>query len=243
VKKNHNGYIIRLSENALIALALNGLEAYSIMHLKNKRSRSKLETYGSLFGYETHMPDNRILYNVELANVHTSSQQEGNHVTCDDESIKMKAETIRAFWPQYKYLGDFHTHSYGQYTEAMKIKGYYLSKSDRDALLDNRELWKSVDYRLGLVVTIAALEKRGGKPARYVDSNFNCIEFTLRNTRFWVSGYCAYHNKNGFYYTDDNSELVMLDCPVLIGHMGEYAESGQVVLKGKTRKPHYLSNL
>ncbi len=45
-------YHVRISEDALIQLVLNGLEAYSVHHPGNKKSKTRLETYGLLWGHE-----------------------------------------------------------------------------------------------------------------------------------------------------------------------------------------------
>lgn len=98
--KNEEGYIVRISENALISLILNGLEAYAVFH-KNitKGKRKGLETYGSIFGYETIIADGRTLYSIEFANVDTSSHQKPNEVSYNEKSIELKCETLKSFWP------------------------------------------------------------------------------------------------------------------------------------------------
>jgi hypothetical protein len=45
-KYNQNGYVMRISENAIIQMVLSGLEAYSILHPTGKRNQGKIEPYG-----------------------------------------------------------------------------------------------------------------------------------------------------------------------------------------------------
>jgi len=59
---NSRGYIIRISENALIQMVLNGLEAYSIFHRGIKGPRVTLETLGWLWGYEVVLANKQNLY-------------------------------------------------------------------------------------------------------------------------------------------------------------------------------------
>lgn len=50
--KNENGYIVSVSENALISLVASSLEAYAIdnMGTKTRTHKKLLETFGGLYG-------------------------------------------------------------------------------------------------------------------------------------------------------------------------------------------------
>ena len=106
-KYNDNGYIIRIGENALIQMCLNGLEAYSIAHKKGKRSQKPLETLGLLWGHELELSNKKTLYCVEFASIDTSAER--NHDSCEpnDEALELKRNVLTSFWPQYDFLEIF----------------------------------------------------------------------------------------------------------------------------------------
>ena len=234
---NHDeGFVVRLSENALLSLVLNGLEAYSVFD-KNKNSGPKrgLETYGSLIGYETKMKDERALFQIELANVDTSAGKKKNEVEYNELATTLKAQTLGSFWPHLEYLGDFHTHPYRCYSEVSNDKGYYLSEDDRKDLAENSGFWGEYRYRVGLVVAIGALKKAGSMNPDWVDSECTCVQMTLGNLRLWITAYCAFldDNKKELVYTDDNDPRVFLVCPSITGFAGEYIEYGRFGKRGK----------
>jgi len=234
--KNNEGYVVRLSENALLSLVLNGLEAYAVFDM-NKKSGPKrgLETYGSLIGYETKMKDERTLFQIELANVDTSAKRNKDSVKNNEDATRLKSDTLKSFWPHLEYLGDFHTHPYKCYTDVDDIEGYYLSEDDRKDLAENSSSWDGYGYRAGLVVAIGELKIAGSKNRDWVGSECTCVQMTLGNLRLWITAYCAFldDKKKKLVYTDDNDPLVFLDCPSITGFAGEYIEYGRFGKRGK----------
>ena len=61
---NNSGYIIRISENSLIQMVLNVLEAYRIFHRGTEGPLVTLETLGCLWGYEVALANNQNLYSI-----------------------------------------------------------------------------------------------------------------------------------------------------------------------------------
>ena len=112
--------IIRMSEQAIISMALNGIEAYSIKHAAEGELR--LETCGALFGYEVCLPDGRILYQIEMANVDTSAGRLKSSVSPNPLAMKRKANIMSQFWPHLKYIGDYHTHPYRTRADVFSVK-------------------------------------------------------------------------------------------------------------------------
>lgn len=127
-KYNVNGYIIRIGENALIQMCLNGLEAYSIAHKEGKRFQKHLETLGLLWGHELELSNKKTLYCVELASVDTSAERYHDSCEPNDDALELKRNILTSFWPQYDFLGDFHTHPYKNYLEVPKENCTYLVK-------------------------------------------------------------------------------------------------------------------
>lgn len=224
--KIYKRYVIRVSENALISLVLSSLEAYSVKKkdIKEKgRPKSRIEVYGSLFGHEVIMKDKEILYQVEMAHTDTTAEQRRSSVDENKEAISLKADVITSFWPHLIYLGDFHSHPFKNTKEVRNNKMYFMSQDDREWLKDN--FWKQKGYRVGLIMTLAAMEKAGRKANDWVATN--CVEATLGNYRMWLSAYCAYSQKGEYRYTNDNDATVTLDCPALTGLRWEHSDFGR----------------
>jgi hypothetical protein len=219
-------YVVRVSENALISLVLSSLEAYSVKKkdIKEKgRPKSRIEVYGSLFGHEVVMKNKDILYHIEMAHTDTTAEQRRSSVDENKEAISLKADVITSFWPHLVYLGDFHSHPFKSTKEVSDSKLYFMSDDDRGWL--NNSFWKQKGYRVGLVVTIAAMEKAGTKGTARVANN--CVEATLGNYRMWLAAYCAFSRKGEYCYTEDNDIAVTLDCPALTGLRLQHADFGR----------------
>lgn len=231
---SEQGYVVRVSENSLISLILNALEAYCIRHEDAaSRERTKLETFGSLFGYETRLADGKIIYQIEVANTDTSAKRRSGSVAYKTDAIALKIDTITSFWPNLDYLGEFHSHPYGDYKDANQAKGYYLSEGDRKDLSDNSEFWGRYRHRVGLLVTIGAMVRAGRRATQWTNSNCNCVEINLGNFKVWITAYCSYTEGETMSFTKDNDSLVTLDCPALTGLQWEHSDYGRVRGQGK----------
>lgn len=219
---NADGYIIRIAENALIQMCLNGLEAYSIAHKKGKRFHKHLETLGQLWGHELELPNKKILYCVELASIDTSAERNHNSCEPNDEALQLKRNILTSFWPQYDFLGDFHTHPCQNYLDVSKDKWYLFSDDDYESIENRTEFWEPKNYRIGLVLTIAQMGKRSSKGFRWYDSS--TLEFTLGHYRMWLKGYVAYITGNGIKLSEHDDEMVLLECPSMTGLNRAYTE-------------------
>ncbi|UFS70168.1 hypothetical protein LPW11_20125 [Geomonas sp. RF6] len=228
--RNSVGYVVRLSEPALIGMILNGLEAYSVMH--DRRARF-VETYGCLFGYQATMLDERTLYQVEMANIDTSAKRKADGVKYYPEAMILKAETMHCYWPHLEYLGDFHTHPYESCSRVRSApreagdgsgdsKGYFFSVEDKKSL---RHLTKqcrenNIRYRVGLAVAIAALDDLKRKEPAHIHSN--CIAFNIKRHRMWITAYCAYENGHSWQYTENRDNTVFLECQSVLGSIESF---------------------
>lgn len=226
IQKNSKGYVVRVSENALMSMVLSSLEAYSVRKkdIREKgRPKARIEICGSLFGHEILMQNKKTLYQIEIAHVETTAEQRRSFVDESRDAITLKVDAITSFWPHMAYLGDFHLHPYKDKAEVLKHKGYFMSDGDREWL--NEDFWKQLRYRVGLVVTLAAMERASMKSCDWIHSN--CMEATLGNYRIWLAAYCAYSWKGKYQYTEDNDKCVMLDCPALTGLRWEHTDFGR----------------
>lgn len=231
---NSNGYIIRISENAIINMCLSGLEAYCVLHKNGTSKNNMLEIYGQLWGHEVTLPNGKTLYCVEMLSIDTSAIMKKDSVEPYDDALQIKRDVLTSFWPQFDYLGDFHTHPYKNYESVMEDKLYKFSEQDINSIEKYSADWTKYNYRVGIVLTIAGMQKKGSKQSEWIDSS--TIQFTLGNYRLWLKGYVAYTDgDNNLKLTKDNDEVV-LDCPAIVGLVGEYTEFGR--LEGKRRKMH-----
>jgi len=92
-----------------------------------------------------------------MAHTDTTAEQRRSSVDENKEAISLKADVITSFWPHLIYLGDFHSHPFKNTKEVRNNKMYFMSQDDREWLKDN--FWKQKGYRVGLIMTLAAMEK------------------------------------------------------------------------------------
>jgi len=225
-----NNHIIRISEDALIQICLNGLEAYSISHKGNNQQRNRLETYGLLWGYEVPLPGEKKLYSVEFVSIDTSAEQDHQSVDPNDQSLELKRELITSFWPHYDFLGDVHTHPYEHYSDVITIKGYELSNADTKRIENNTDYWSSYNYRAGLVLTVSRLQRKPRRGHRRLDDS--TLEFVLGKYRLWLKGYIVYKENNQLKVSSADDSKVSLECSALLGLGGEYTGFSEVEREG-----------
>ncbi|MGD0237900.1 MAG: hypothetical protein ABSC55_25625 [Syntrophorhabdales bacterium] len=232
---NPDGYIIRIGENALISMCLSCLEAYAVSHKDNGRGKTALETYGLLFGSEVSLPDGKTLYSVELASVDTSAERERSACTPNPRALELKKDLITSFFPQYEFLGDYHSHPYTEpYTEAlMGTDCYKFSGYDYAHILGEPHYWMKHHYRVGMVLTVSLLKRKSGRQNRMV--NTNTIEFTFGNYRLFLTGYVSMLEEFEEYIEMADDEDVTLLCPSLMGLSGEYTQFGRCIRKPRLR--------
>lgn len=226
---NENGYLVMLSENALISLLLSSLEAYAI-EKKGFRGKHKkhLETYGSIYGQHIELEDGRTLLRIEIAETDTTARQTTCSVQYSEEAISLKRSVLASFWPHLDYLGDFHSHPYETLREVRDLKGYYLSDGDRANLEDNWDsFFKDLRYRLGLVVTVAPMQRVRDSGKIWAGEGMNCLEFTIGNFRMWIAAYCVYEACGLGCYTENQDFSVELTAPALTGLIWEHAPFGR----------------
>lgn len=220
--------VIRISEQALIGLVLSALESFATKSKNIKNGdKTKLETYGNLFGHHAELINGTPLFNIDFVHTDISAEQKRNQVSYNKEAIKLKVDTISSYWPQLEYLGDFHSHPDDHYTMIHESKNYCLSPGDREDLIRNTDFFKSLNYRIGLVVAISSLEKSGSRTTQYIGKNRSCIEFTFNNLRLWINAYSVFENNGKLHYSDDNSDGVILDIPSLNGLIFQHTEFGR----------------
>jgi hypothetical protein len=230
VNWNQYGYVVRVSENALLQLVQAGLEAYSIHHLRGEqRPLRALETYGLVWGHESVMTGGRTLYAVEMALVDTSALRTPSKVQPVPDALELKWRIMAAYWPHLELLGDFHTHPWATVEMALQkrrdgTKRYWFSKQDIRDLETRPEFLRRHRFRVALALTIAQMQKRSTRAHRMVEHG--AVEFTLGTYRLWLKAYVVMQNgANGggpeVEVSAHTDRHVALDCPSLVG-LGEY---------------------
>ncbi len=233
--RNPMGYYVRPSEDALVQLVLAGLEAYCVEHAHEGRPpRSGVETYGSLWGHQVRLgSDGPTVLCVQQVGIDTSAQRDRLSVRPSSEALMLKREVMGSLWPQYEFLGDFHTHPLGQ---ASKVAAFERGFSEIDAndIVAHSAYWDDHGYRVGLVLSIAWMKRAKSDPQ--VDMlNASTVRFTLKNVRMWLKAYVAYSvckEPSELAVTDDG---VVLDCPALTGLNLHYGPMGKVATGRKRR--------
>ncbi len=195
-------HIIQISDDALMEMSLATLEAYvvpqrQIGKLGSKGIKTELETYGLLWGHEVLLPDSDILYSVRKLTVDSMAERRNSSVL-PSEGLNVVKDLITSYWPQYSFLGDFHSHPYEHYKDVEEIKGYEFSEGDRESMLQKKE--NDDDFRISLVMTIASLKKASNSEPKFISEN--TINWTFNNYRFWLSACLVYRE-----YDEEKDEL------------------------------------
>ncbi|MEW6229828.1 MAG: hypothetical protein AB1700_17335 [Bacillota bacterium] len=177
-------------------------------------------------GHQAILPGGRVIYCVEFVSIDTSAERSQGSVYPSRYALELKSDVMTSFWPHYDFLGDSHTHPYGHFSDVLLDKLHEFSEEDFQDIENRSRYWRKHGYRVGIMLTIARLEKRGRRYNGLMDDT--TIEFTLGNYRLWLKGYVAIQRNTALKLPDHEDEDVILDCPALIGLNGEYSRFGRV---------------
>jgi len=221
-------YVIQISDDALMEMSLAALEAYVIPQSHTNKSakelRTELETYGLLWGHEIFLPDGNILYSVQKLTVDAMADRRTDAVW-PSKGLMVIKDMITSYWPQYSFLGDFHSHPYEYYKDVEEIKGYEFSEADRKSMVENKK--NDDDFRISLVMTISSLKKASNSEPKIISDNIIC--WTFNNYRFWLNACLVYkgYEKNDktallpnnsnwtIKYHNSDIDNIYLHCPYL----------------------------
>ncbi|HVN23341.1 MAG TPA: hypothetical protein VMT71_05180 [Syntrophorhabdales bacterium] len=227
---NEKGYVIRVSESAAIQMCLHGLEAYTIYRKAGRRHKEAMtETFGLVWGHEVTQADGRTLYSVDLVSMDISAEFGKSFCRPYPEAFTLKKDIVTSFWPQYEFLGDFHTHPFKTIEDVVASKGFSLSKEDKTYVQEASDTWARHNYRACLVLTISRLKRRSD----FVSLNGNVLTFTMGNYRLWLHAHVTQRENDSLIFSDTAD--IELYCPSFNGP-DEYTKFGR--LKKKTRL-HY----
>ncbi len=208
--------IVSLSENAFFTIVTAALEAFQVDHSKlDDGSELHLETFGNLWGHETPLANNGMIYHVSNADVSTSASREKMSVSPKDEAYTLKSNFMSYFFPELKFLGDYHSHPYsvgydGVLTEleVERKELHHFSPGDFSSVKYQQEIKR--DYRVGLVVTVYQREDPTKRADQWID-DLSCIRFQYDNLTLWIKAYVW----AGDDYRKRADKKVNLICPAL----------------------------
>lgn len=209
--------IVSLSEQAFFTIITAALEAFQVDHSKREDGTEiHLETFGNLWGHETALKHGAVVYHVTSADVSTSASREKTMVIPKDEAYALKSNFINYFFPELKYLGDYHSHPYSceqdnvrSELELERQQLYQFSTGDFNSVSEERAKFKK-NYRVGLVVTVYQRDEPTKRADQWMD-DLSCIRFQYDNLTLWVKAYVWAGND----YRKRADKKVNLICPAL----------------------------
>ncbi len=221
---------ISISDDALLSMVLNGMEAFVVGHIRNNKlnRRYTSETGGSIWGTKNKLKNNSVLYHINTISTDTSARTDTDSYDPTDEVYLLKNDIISSYWPEKEFFGDFHTHPFKNisYQEIEKEKNFEFSEQDRLST-QNDDLFNENNglcYQIGLVLTMCTMQRVSSSDPKYI--NDSCIRFDMGNYRMWLKAYI--YNRNKKIFTDEH---LYLECHRLMGQNGQYLDFGKGVKK------------
>lgn len=207
--------VVSISEQAFFTIVTAALEAYKVDHSKlEDGSEIRLETFGNLWGHESFTKSGSDIYHISSADVSTSASREQNRVLPKDEAYALKSQFVEYFFPELKYLGDYHSHPYSLENNVRteldleRHELYHFSPGDFKAVKYEQEQGKN--YRVGLVVTVFERDEKVGRKDTWMDDS-SCVRFQYDNVTIWIKAYVW----SGDDYRRRADKKVTLVCPAV----------------------------
>jgi hypothetical protein len=224
---NEKGYVIRVSEAAAIQMCLHGLEAYTIYRKGGtQRKEAMTETFGLVWGHEVTQADGRTLYSVDLVSMDISAEFGKSFCRPYPETFTLKKDIVTSFWPQYEFIGDFHTHPYRTIEEVVAYKGLSLSDEDKTYVEEASDTWIRHNYRACLILTISRLKRRSD----FVSVDGNVLMFTMGNYRLWLHAHVTRREGDSLAFSENAD--IDLYCPSFFSP-DEYTKFGRLTKKAR----------
>ncbi|MBL4835034.1 MAG: hypothetical protein JKY26_13775 [Pseudomonas sp.] len=188
---------IIIEDHVVPQLLTTAIESYEIDHKSHLKGRanSKLETYGLLWGYPLPARDDLPARLVAvMATVETSAIRHKEWVQPDYDSICMKRDFFKTFWPQLELIGTFHSHPYDSLKEVNYHKGWRASGEDGDMghwPQMHEKIFHDAPELAHLIITITQLERLGTAwPERLPGSEARSgVVFSAERRKFWFKAY------------------------------------------------------
>lgn len=221
---------ILVEDHVVPLLFTSAIEAYEVA--ERRKQLGPVETYGLLWGYalpareETGQPERLIAV---TATIETSAQRAPGSVAPKGDSIVMKRDFIRKYWPHLELIGTFHSHPYEGLSEVNGIQGWRCSDEDREHWLWFHETFCDEMPSLAhLIVTISKLEKQGTAWPSRLSGNEAGTGYVLNADRrkLWIRGYVSERfggdDSSCGDYSFEVDKDVVLDIPALTTRFGAW---------------------
>ncbi|MBU1282130.1 MAG: hypothetical protein KJ989_03585 [Gammaproteobacteria bacterium] len=214
---------IIIEDHVVPQLLTSAIEAYEIQHKAhlNGKSQKGLETYGLLWGYSLpargeDVPTRLVAV---LATVETSALRHEEWVDPDTESLLMKRDFFREYWPQLELIGTFHSHPYDTLAKVNEAKGWRGSSIDTDGNGDFAH-WPAIHEGVcsdmtklaHLVIAVTALSRKGTAWPERLPGGESPTGYVLSAgaRKLWIKGYCTTRIEEPLEDAGDDSDE--LDC-------------------------------
>lgn len=200
-----------IEDHVLPQLLTSAIEAYEVSHRAHERGRvnNKLETFGLLWGYALpprDMVSSRLV--AVLATVETSALRHAEWVKPSTESLIMKRDFFREYWPQLELIGTFHSHPYESLADMNAARGWQASEDDKSYWpFFHESTCPDMDELAHLVIAVTALARTGtAEPTRLVGGeSSSSYAITAQKRKLWIKAYTtARHDK---IEDDDDSDF------------------------------------
>lgn len=223
---------IIIEDHVVPQLLTSAIEAYEIRHKAHNKGKSKhrLETYGLLWGYAlpARGDDVPVRLVAVLATVETSALRHEDWVRPDSESLLMKRDFFREYWPQLELIGTFHSHPYASLAEVNEAKGWRGSSIDDDGTGDfaywpafHEGVCSDMDELAHLVIAITGLGRKGTADPERLPGGESATGYVLTAgaRKLWIKGYCTEKvksliDKSGNAIDEPDNENIRISYPV-----------------------------
>lgn len=185
-------FLVNVSEAAFQSMVIATIESFLVAGRAGKARRytRHRETFGLLWGYETTTASKARCFNVEVAIVDANAERGKSSVT-PSKGLETVNEALPTYWPNLKFLGDFHSHPWS--SREPWPKRPFLSEDDRRSIEGDANYAK-LDFRVALLLDIQKLEKKGRMLPVFVQDN--TLEFRMNDLRMSLAAWVACPVKN-----------------------------------------------
>lgn len=210
---------IIIEDNIVPQLLTSAIEAFEFGTMLDSKGKikliDKLETFGLLWGYihseheDSGLPARLV---VNMITVETSALRKQDSVRPNLESVKMKRDFFRKYWPQHELIGTFHSHPYTSLAEVNDCRGWRASEADIDFFpYFHEEINSELPAMAHLIATVTMLQRLGWAwPSRLENDSMYALSSDYR--KFWIKGLATIQDD------DDNIGIkkeICLDIPSL----------------------------
>ena len=186
-------YLVNVSEAAFQSMVIATLESFAVPGRSGKAGRltRRREAFGLLWGYETVTASKARCFNVEVAIVDANAERRQSSVTPSTGLVETVNKALPAYWPNLKFLGDFHSHPWAA-RDAWPRRPF-LSDSDRQSI-EGDAAYARLDFRVALLLNIQKLGRKGLMHPTFTSDN--TLEFRLNDLRMSLAAWVACPVKN-----------------------------------------------